>query len=323
LNILVTGVTGFAGSHLVSRLAEDQPSATIWGIIPPPESNAIPLEGMDREHLLVADLADPKALAEAVDTARPDVVYHLAAMSSVAESWRTPAEALRVNSVGQVHLFEALRRLAVNPVTVIASSAEVYGAAAGPAEPLREDMHLDPLSPYAVSKAAQELIATQYFHAYQMPTICLRLFPHTGPGQADLFAASAFARQVAEIEAGVRPPSIRTGDLSRMRDLTDVRDIAHAYRMAADHGAPGAVYNICSGRATRIGEVLDKLLAIAGVEAEIESNAGQTRPTDIPWLWGSCARFEEATGWRPRIPLEQTLADLLQTWRARLERSEE
>ncbi len=321
MRVLITGITGFAGRYLAELLVERVPEATIWGLVRwDSEAEVLgPIAPLVR--LVEGDLTDAPAILRALRAARPDIVFHLAAASTVSSSWVTPAEVLQVNAIGQVYLLEGIRTLDMNPRIVVACSGEVYGAVPEDHLPAREDTPLAPVSPYGVSKAAQDLLAAQYATAYSMEIVRLRLFNHTGPRRPSRFVASSFARQIAEIEAGMRPPRIEVGNLDVVRDLCDVRDVVRAYWLAATRGEPGAVYNVCSGRPVTIRRVLDLLLSSSEETVEVRVDPGRLRTADIPALWGSAEAFREATGWEPAIPIEQTLLDLLEWWRREVRRT--
>jgi GDP-4-dehydro-6-deoxy-D-mannose reductase len=315
MRALITGVNGFAGPHLAAHLLETCPEVELWGQAWGDHGRDVLLRFGTRLRVRDGDLGDASSLQTIVAEARPQVLYHLAAASSVASSWSDPAQVLRINAIGQINLFEALRSAQLSPVTVVASSAEVYGRGPGTGEPLSETMELQPVSPYAVSKATQDLIASQYHAAYGLPTVRLRLFNHTGPGQLTHFVASSFAHQIAEIEKGRREPTMAVGNLDVSRDFTDVRDIARAYQLAAHKGQPGQAYNVCSGRALSIREMLDTLLDLSPAEVEVVTDPDRYRAAEVAVLLGDHTRFTEATGWQPQIPLRRTLADLLDWWR--------
>lgn len=318
MRVLITGVAGFVGTWLAEHLVEHHPEAEVWGM-DRWDASREELRGIEAlVRFVAADLADASSLLRALQAARPEVVFHLAASSTVSSSWGTPAEILQVNAVGQVHLLEAMRNLGLDPVTVIACSAEAYGRVAAHDNPVREGYPLLPVSPYGVSKATQDLLGYQYHVSYACPTVRLRLFNHSGPRRPDRFAESSFARQLAEIEKDLRPPLIEVGDLNVVRDITDVRDIARAYWLAARAGRPGEVYNVCSGRPVTIRQVLDLLLGMTEAAVKVQVDPGRLRPADIPVLYGDSSRFRDATGWEPVIPLEQTLLDLLNWWRERV-----
>jgi GDP-4-dehydro-6-deoxy-D-mannose reductase len=221
--------------------------------------------------------------------------------------------------MGTVNLLEAVRDLRLDARVVIASSGEIYGAVPLANQPITEDAPLCPLSPYAASKAAQDLITAQYFLGYGIDTVRLRLFHHTGPRRPPQFVASSFAQQIARIERGLAPPRLAVGNLEAVRDFTDVRDVARAYWLAAVQGIAGDAYNVCSGRRTSIRRVLEILLFHSDVEIEVEVDPDRLRAADIPCLIGDHTRISDATGWQPEIPLVQTLGDLLQWWRENVE----
>jgi GDP-4-dehydro-6-deoxy-D-mannose reductase len=318
MRVLITGITGFVGAYLAEHIVERHSEAAVWGLARwnSPTDNLRPIRPLIK--MVTGDLTDASSLVRALQAARPDILFHLAASSTVASSWGTPGEILEVNTIGQVNLFEALRTLNLEPTIVVASSAEAYGRVEESELPIGEDQPFRPVSPYGVSKACQDLLALQYFHAYGLPTIRLRLFNHTGPRRPDRFVCSSFARQIAEIEKGHAAPRLEVGDLNVVRDFTDVRDVARAYWSAAIHGKPGAVYNVCSGTPASIRQILDRLLAESEHEVEVRVDPGRLRPADVPVLYGSRARFSEVTGWEPVIPLSTTLRDLLDWWRAAL-----
>jgi GDP-4-dehydro-6-deoxy-D-mannose reductase len=225
---------------------------------------------------------------------------------------------MEVNLVGSVHLFEAVRQAECDPVIQIACSSEEYGLVERDQLPITEETPLRPLSPYAVSKVAMDFLGYQYFKSYGLRIIRTRAFNHEGPRRGEAFVTSNFAKQVAEIEAGIRPPVIHVGNLSAERDYTDVRDIVRAYWAAVEFGKPGEVYNICSGKAYRISSLVDMLIGMSSVKVEIEVDPSRLRPSDVPVLLGDSSKFRAATGWEPLIPFEKTMADLLDYWRERV-----
>lgn len=317
MRILITGVTGFVGPYVAAEVAESEPTAEIYGMVwSPPDAETA---GIFPANLrtLQGDITDQASLAAVLDECRPDVILHLAASSSGAAAWQRPVECFEVNAIGTLKLLEAVRHLGTDPTVVVASSGEIYGGAEDESRPLKETAPYRPISPYAASKAAQDLIADQFCRAHGTPVIRLRLFNHTGPRRPPVFAASSFARQIVEIERGIRPPRLEVGNLEARRDFVDVRDAARAYWLAASSGAPGAAYNVCSGRAASIRHILDILLTATGSSVEVVPDPERMRPADIPLLIGDPSLLREATGWRPEIPLEQTLSDLLSWWRER------
>lgn len=314
MRILITGISGFVGPYLALHIADAAPEAEIWGMV----WAADPAKAPSSVQQIEGDLTDISSLMTALDQVRPNIIFHLAAASSVASSWDHPGRFLEVNAVGTVNLLEVARTLDLNAKIVVSSSAEVYGAVPINQQPITEDAPLAPLSPYAASKAAQDLLTAQYYHGYGMSTIRLRLFHHTGPRRPTQFVASSFAHQIARIERGLDPPRLAVGNLEAVRDFTDVRDVARAYWLAATHGIPGDAYNVCSSRRTSIRRVLDMLLAHSEIDVEVEVDPSRLRAADIPYLVGDHSRFSETTGWHPEIPLVETLGDLLNWWRDEL-----
>ena len=314
MRTLITGVTGFVGHYLVEHIGAVSPEAEVWGLV----SDAEPGEAPPGVCEVSGDLTDFPSLVAAIGTARPEIVIHLAASSSVATSWDRPGRVLEVNAVGTVNLLEAVRELDASPRVVVSSSAEIYGSVPADQQPIRENSPLQPVSPYATSKAALDLIAAQYFHGFGLHTVRLRLFPHTGPRRQPQFVASSFARQIARIERGLDPPRLAVGNLEAVRDFTDVRDVVRAYWLAATNGHAGEAYNVCSGHGVSIREMLDLLLGRSDAEIDVKVDPARLRPADVPMLVGDGSRFAEATGWRPEIEFERTLGDLLEWWRSEI-----
>jgi GDP-4-dehydro-6-deoxy-D-mannose reductase len=318
MRVLITGITGFAGSHLAEHILARHPGVELYGIRRWRSRMDNVGHLLDRIRLIEADLKDMSALERCLAEAQPDRIFHLAAQSFVPASWRYPAETFAINAVGQINLFEALLRLGLSPRIQVAGSSEEYGRVFPDEVPMKETNPLRPLSPYAVSKAAQDLLGYQYFMSYGLPIVRTRGFNHTGPRRGDVFVTSAFARQIAEIEIGKREPVIMVGNLEAKRDFSDVRDIVEAYWLSLEKGVPGEVYNIGSGVARSIGELLEALLSLSPVKARIEVDPARLRPSDVPILLADSSRFVALTGWRPVIPFEQTLRDLLDYWRQRV-----
>jgi len=264
------------------------------------------------------ELQDASAVRGVIRAVQPDRIFHLAAQSFVPTSWTAPAATLSNNIVAQVNLFEAIREAKLDPVVHIAGSSEEYGLVYPDEAPIKESNPLRPLSPYAVSKVGQEMLAIQYFRSYGMKTIVTRGFNHTGPRRGQVFVTSSFAKQIAQIEAGFQDPVLNTGDLDSMRDWTDTRDMVRAYWLAAERGEPGEVYNTGSGKCMRIGEMLDILLSHTTANISVEQDPARMRPSDVRLLWANVDKFKAATNWEPVIPFEQTMADLLGYWRERV-----
>ena len=318
MKVLITGITGFAGSHLADHLLATQPDAEVAGLYRWRSRTENVEHLVGRVRMVECDIRDATATREAIEAFRPDYIFHLAAQSFVPSSWRAPQETLSTNLLGQLNVFEAVRKSGLECRIQIAGSSEEYGLVHESELPITEDQPLRPLSPYAVSKVGQDALAYQYFMSYGMPIIRTRGFNHTGPRRPSVFVCSDFARQVVEIERGMRAPSLRVGNLDARRDFTDVRDTVRGYWLALAKGKPGEVYNVATGRSWAIREVLDMLVDFAGVKVEIGEDPERLRPSDVPRLEGDATRLREATGWVPTIPFEQTLRDLLDYWRERL-----
>lgn len=315
MRILITGVGGFVGGHLAELLRAEHPEVEVFGL--------------EREHgkadalpsgvtIFQADLDDRASVAGVLDSVGPDRVVHLAGQSSVQHSWTDPGGTLRTNVLGLVHLLDALRQRSVVARVLVVGSAEEYGVVAPGDVPIRETAPLRPTSPYAVSKAAQGLLALQYDAPGGLSILVTRTFPHTGPRRGEAFAESSFARQIAEIEAGRRDPLLRVGNLEAVRDFTDVRDVVRAYWALLERGAPGEAYNVCSGKGVSIREVLQSLIDLSGVCVEVGVDPERLRPSDIPVLVGDPGKLRSATAWEPLVPLAHTLRDLLDDWRFRV-----
>ncbi len=316
--ILITGITGFAGSHLAEYILVHHPDVRVCGIVRW-RSRMDNICGItDKIELHEADLKDIVSLRKCLAEIKPDRIFHLAAQSFVPTSWKLPAETFAINAVGQINLFEALLSLKLNPRIQVAGSSEEYGQVFPDEVPMKETNPLRPLSPYAVSKVAQDLLAWQYFQSYGMKTVRTRGFNHTGPRRGDVFVTSNFAKQIAEIEKGKREPVIYVGNLEAKRDFTDVRDIVRAYWLSLEKGEPGDVYNIGTGKAYSMQEVLDMLLALSKTKVKVKVDPARLRPSDVPILLSDCRKFVSLTGWKPEIPLKKTFKDLLNYWRGKV-----
>lgn len=318
--VLITGITGFAGSHLAEHLLADRAGVEVFGTYRW-RSRRENIESFeDKVRLLECDLSDMTAVRNALSISRPDAIFHLAAQSFVPSSWVSPLQTLTDNIAGQTNIFEAVRSLGLDPAIQIACSSEEYGLVLPNEVPIKESNPLRPLSPYAVSKVTQDFLAYQYFMSYGIRAIRTRGFNHTGPRRGEVFVTSNFAKQVATIEAGKAAAVIKVGNLDAVRDFTDVRDMVRGYVLAAEKGKPGEVYNLASGRAITIRAMLDKLIALAKVEVKVETDPARLRPSDVEVLIGDYSKFHADTGWEPRIPFDRTLEDLLNYWRQRVTR---
>ena len=317
MKVLVTGVTGFAGSHLVDYILAEKPGTEITGIQRWRSRTENIEHFADKIRLVECDLRDASSVRDVLDEERPDWIFHLAAQSFVPTSWTAPTESLVTNIIGQLNIFEAVKKLGIKPRIQLACSSEEYGLVLENELPIKETNPLRPLSPYAVSKVGQDMLGYQYWMSFRIPVVRTRGFNHEGPRRGPVFVCSDFAKQIADIEKGRRPPVVRVGNLEARRDFTDVRDVVRAYWLALEKGEPGEVYNIASGRAWTIREMLDMLLGMSKTKIKVEEDPARMRPSDVPVLLGDSSKFRDRTGWSPSIPFEKTIADLLAYWRER------
>lgn len=315
MRVLITGITGFAGSHLAEYILSNHSGVEVFGIVRWRSRMDNIIHIQDKIELREADLKDMVSLRAVLAEVKPDRIFHLAAQSFVPFSWRCPAETFAINAVGEINLFEVILALNQTPKIQIAGSSEEYGQVFSNEIPMKETNPLRPLSPYAVSKVAQDLLAFQYHKSYAVRTVRTRGFNHTGPRRGDVFVTSSFAKQIAEIEQKKRPPVIHVGNLEAKRDFTDVRDMVRAYWLSLEKGVEGEVYNIGSGQAYSMQEVLDLLMSLSRSKMEIEVDPARLRPSDVPVLLSDSSKFRTLTGWRPMIPFKQTILDLLNYWR--------
>src|SRR3989338_518921 len=306
---LITGITGFAGSHLAELLLKED--VEVHGI-QRWRSKSDNIEAIkDKIQFHEADLLDAHSLYTVIDEVKPNYIFHLAAQSYVQSSWASPSNTLEVNIIGTVHLFEAVRKSGLPLAIQIACSSEEYGKVMPDEVPISEGNPLRPLSPYAVSKLAMDYLGYQYFESYGIKIIRTRGFNHTGPRRGDVFAESTFAKQIAEIEKGKKEPVVYVGNLDAKRDYTDVRDMVRAYYLSVEKCKPGEVYNIATGTGWRVGDVLDMLLKKSTAKIKIIHDPTRMRPSDVEVLVGDSTKFRNATGWKPVIPFEKTMEDLL------------
>ena len=292
MRVLVTGATGFVGQHLVAHLVS---------------------EG-DEVSISEAEVTEPESLEADFGRARPEVVYHLAAQADVAASFRDPATTLRTNVEGTFNVLDIARRLGARRVLAV-SSADVYGSVSEARLPVDEGAPLRPVTPYGASKAAAEMVCLQAGAGRGLDVVRARAFNHLGPGQSDRFVAAALAaRIVANERTGA--DAVRVGNLEARRDFTDVRDVVRAYRLLAVHGEPGEPYNVCSGLSRRVGDLAERLVARARRPMRLEIDDDLVRPVEVAEMRGDPSKLRRATGWRPEVPLEKTLDDLLAYWRS-------
>ena len=307
---LVTGATGFAGRHLIERLGEHA-SLVAWH-----RPGGSPPETMRRVKWQAVDITDQQSVKAAVRDAQPSQIFHLAGSPNVARSWTTSVSQLRVNTLGTHHVIEAVRSLPRSCRLLVVSSAQIYQTSD---EPIREDAPLKPANPYGLSKLAQDQLALGAAYDDGLDIVVARPFNHIGPRQQTGFAVPSFASQIARIELGLAPPVIRVGNLESRRDITDVRDVVAAYERLMNGGRSGRPYNICSGRAWRIHDLLDELIHLTSVEIRVESDPDRFRPNDAPIVQGNASRIRAELGWAPAIRVEQTLRDTLTWWRTEIQ----
>ena len=320
MKILITGITGMVGSHLADYVLAEHGDAAVHGLARwrSPTDNIRHLGERIQIHL--GDVTDLGSLIRLLEDIRPDRIFHLAAQSYVTTSFTAPADTLTTNVVGTNNLLEAVRITGLDPLIHICSSSEVYGQVTEADLPIKESQPMRPASPYAVSKVGEDMIAYQYGLSYGQRILRTRMFTHTGPRRGDVFAESAFARQIALIEAGIQTTPIRVGNLDSVRTYSDVRDAVRAYWLLLEKCTPGEVFNIGGTRTVTIGEVLEMLKGMARTEVEHVVDPDLLRPSDVTLQIPDVSKFMDATGWVPEITLEQTLGDLLDYQRDRVRR---
>lgn len=312
MRALVTGAAGFVGRHLTRRLLER--GSRVAAVVHPADRHPDLPEGADRRP---ADILDEEAVRRLVADAAPDVIFHLAAFSNPEHSLRYERQTLETNVIGPRNVLAAATGVKARPRVLLVGSGQQYGNVPEEDQPIPEERPLAPLTPYAVSKASQELLGLRYARSEGLPVMLTRSFNHTGPGQTDAYVCSSFARQIAEVERGQREPRIRVGNLAARRDFLDVRDVVEAYLAIVERGRPGRVYNVCRGEAVAIARILEQLVELATVPVTIEPDPERVHALDAPLVVGDASRLREETGFRPRFSLRETLGDLLEEWRQR------
>lgn len=306
---LIIGAAGFVGDYLIDHIQKD----CVWSIVVtklPHET--IKNSGVDIRN---SDILDKVSICELLAECRADYIFHLAAQSSVALSWKNPGLTVDINIKGSLNVLEAIRELDYKPRVLLIGSGEEYGHVKATEVPIHEDNVLRPGNIYAATKACQNMLGKIYYQAYQLDIMMVRAFNHVGPNQVPLFVVADFCRQVAEIEAGLKEPVIRVGNLSTKRDFSDVRDVVRAYTMLIEHGEPGESYNVGSGKSVAIQEILDIILAHARTPIQVEVDSTRLRPVDVPIIEADISKLEACTTWRPRITLEETIKETLAYWR--------
>ena len=324
-SVLITGITGFVGSHLADFTIENYPDIKITGLVDwrSPKENIEHI--LDKIELRYGNLLDLPSIQSVISESKPDVIFHLAAQSYVDFSFVSPVLTLETNITGTCNLLEAVKSLrssaGYDPVIHICSSSEVYGQVKKEEVPIKEDNPFRPASPYAVSKVGEDLIAFQYWLSWKIKTLRTRMFTHTGPRRGEVFAESSFAKQIASIEAGLIPPVVKVGNLDSVRTFLDVKDAVRAYWALVNKCEPGEVYNIGGVETMTMGEALKKLLCLStkkGITVEVDKS--RLRPSDVTLQIPCIDKFTKATGWKPQIAFEKTLEDLLNYWRSRIKK---
>ena len=315
MRVLITGAGGFVGNHLAAHLAQAQKNAQLFGTTLFESESVHPAISVNR----LIDLKDYAQARELLAECRPDAIYHLAAQAFVPRSFEDPWETLENNILAQLNITRACLDLKLRPRILIVSSAEIYGEVSADQLPLDEDSAIRPTNPYSVSKVAQDMLALQYYLSHDLSIMRARPFNHIGPGQNGRFVAPAFAMQIASIEEGQREAVINVGNLTAKRDFTDVRDIVRAYRLIVEKGQPGEAYNVASGLAYSIGQLLDILLGLSEIDIDVRVDPARLRPVDVPEIRGDSGKLRRDTGWQPSLSFEQTLQDVLRDCRRRRE----
>ena len=324
MRALITGITGFVGSHLAEYILAKHPECEVFGIKRwrSPKDNVRALINNPKVKFYDCDLRDLGSLIRVFGEVKPDVIFHLAAQSFVTTSFMAPVDTLECNVIGTTNLLEAIRILKIDPVVHICSSSEVYGQVTKADLPIRENCPLRPVSPYAVSKVGEDMLGFMYWEAYKIKTIRTRMFTHSGPRRGEVFVDSFFSQQVARIEMGLQEPVIRVGNLDSVRTFADVRDTVRAYWLLAHKCKPGEVYNIGGDITMTIREMLDLLLTMTTYKGKIEVRVDQAliRPADVTLQIPCADKFKNETGWKAEIPYKQCLLDMLNYWRTELAR---
>ena len=311
MKALIIGAAGFAGGYLIRELV-----SAGWEV----HASCLANEEIKEDCTVHAlDIMDKGQILSVVNSIMPDVIYHLAAQSSVAVSWKKPQLTAEVNVIGTINVLEALREAEKKDIRIVLTgSGEEYGYIREGACPLSEDEVLRPGNIYAATKACQGMIGEIYARAYKMDIVMVRAFNHSGPEQADIFVISNFCKQAAEIEIGLKEPVIHVGNLEAMRDFTDVRDVVRAYRLLGEKGKSGQTYNVGRGKAVKISRILEMILEMAEMNIEVRSDPDRMRASDIPIIEPDVSKIYADTGWKAEISMEQTIRDTLNSWRTKL-----
>lgn len=306
---LIIGAAGFVGGYLADYLREKQGMEVYVTKLPQEEFCG----NSDRVYNL--DILNIEEIISLLFEARPDSIFHLAAQSSVGVAWKNPLLTIDINIKGSVNVMDAVRELYYKPRILLIGSGEEYGHIEKGETPIREENRLRPGNIYAATKVCQNMIGNIYAQAYDMEVMMVRAFNHIGPTQSPIFVVSDFCRQVAEIEKGIREPVMYVGNLDARRDFTDVRDVVEAYGLLAEYGKPGETYNVGRGEAISIREILEMIIALSDRDIRIEIDKNKLRPVDVPIIEADISKIHSLTGWKPKIPLKQTIEETLNYWR--------
>lgn len=311
---LIIGGAGFVGAYLIRHLSNDLGQDVVVTKMPHEE---IKVDGVNMDDIQIVDLniLDKDAIVETFESVHPDYIFHLAAQSSVAVSWKNPALTIDVNVKGGVNVLEALRELEYKPRVLLIGSGEEYGHILPEETPIKEGNVSRPGNIYAATKACQNMLGKIYADAYGLDVMMVRAFNHIGPNQTPIFVVADFCKQVAEIEAGKKEPVMKVGNLSAKRDFTDVRDVVRAYGLLMEKGQAGETYNIGSGHAIAIEDILKMIVANSNADISVEVDPAKLRPVDVPIIEADITKVSQATGWKREIELEQTIRETLDYWR--------
>lgn len=318
--ILITGVAGFVGSHLVDYLVENhREEYKIYGIVRESDSFEKINHNLSNLHIITCDLINSSAVANVIKDLMPDYIYHLAGESSVKGSWDSLISLVNNNIVATLNILDALKfNKSLESKILLVCSSDEYGIVDNKDIPIREELPLRPISPYAVSKASVDMFSFQYYYNYGLMIIRIRAFNHTGPRRPEIYALSNFAKQIAEIENGILEPIINVGNLDAIRDYSDVRDIVRGYVLAMKYCKAGEVYNLCSSKGYKLGDLLERMISLTDKSIKIVQDKERMRPTDLPVIIGDNSKFRKVVPWEPKYNIETTLQDLLNYWRTML-----
>lgn len=315
LRVLITGITGFVGSHMADYLIEKQPECEIHGTTRW-RSNVQNIKHLENKIVLHdLEIKDSKSTESLIEKTKPDKIFHFAAQSYVIASYASPRDTIDTNIIGTLNLLEAIRKVDIDPIIHICSSSEVYGQVTEDEVPIKETNQFRPASPYAVSKVGMDRLSYQYFKSYGIKTLITRAFTHTGPRRGDVFAESSFAKQIAEIDNGKREPVVYVGNLDSVRTFLDVRDIVHAYWLLTEKCDPGEAYNIGGTTTMKVGEMLDRMIEMSEKKISVKQDPKRLRPSDVTLQIPDISKFVNKTNWKPAIPIDKTFEDLLNYWR--------